>query len=457
MLNPRVLFVAPSAYTLSGLATWLDYLLPGLGERGWNVTLGLVEGPRHHKLRPYLSQHPFDAVMPIRCTTGTQRGRVRAVRQAVRRIRPDLVVTVNIPDALVATAAERDQCGLAVRAVMTCHGIQADLFADMRLLRNTIDAVVCTNRLACRFASHSGEIDPDRVHYAACGANVPVGNRLASQASPFIIAYVGRLEQPQKRVHDLVPIAKQFAAQETHFRFLVAGNGEEEPAMRAATESAGLASHFEFLGLVSADQLPERVYRQADVVLVPSAWETGPIVVWEAMAQGAAVVSSRYIGSGAEGVLVDGENCLLFNIGDSEAAADQLLRLHQDRSLLDRLATAGRQLIQARYTHNASIERWDAVLRQVLSRPLRCGTETWQPASQVSGRLDRYLGTGLAETARRWSGRFPPDTGPGGEWPHTLSGAAYDNEGFWRLAASLDVREGCLDTSDLPRQELQPC
>src|SRR5690349_18307661 len=40
----NILFVAPSAYPLGGVATWLDYVVPGLRHRNWKVTLGLVQG-----------------------------------------------------------------------------------------------------------------------------------------------------------------------------------------------------------------------------------------------------------------------------------------------------------------------------------------------------------------------------------------------------------------------------
>jgi len=43
-----LLFVAPSAYPLGGLATWLDYLVPGLRDKGWKVTIGLTAGQFHN-------------------------------------------------------------------------------------------------------------------------------------------------------------------------------------------------------------------------------------------------------------------------------------------------------------------------------------------------------------------------------------------------------------------------
>ena len=62
--NRRLLFVAPSAYPLGGVATWLDYLLPGLEEQGWEPSLGLVAGKHHDPVR-YLAAHPLQRAVSI--------------------------------------------------------------------------------------------------------------------------------------------------------------------------------------------------------------------------------------------------------------------------------------------------------------------------------------------------------------------------------------------------------
>lgn len=437
-MNKRLLFIAPSAYTLGGLATWLDYLLPGLEVRGWDVRLGLVAGRRHHDAERYLASHPYAGTIPLVCMTGTAAGRIRALRRGLRVLCPNIVLTVNIPDGLIAAAAERDQSGTNVRAVMTCHGIQPDLFEDMRLLQHSVDAVVCTNRLACRLAADRGGIEAERIFHASYGTELSRSSRLYGPPNVLTIAYVGRLEQPQKRVHDLIPMIADLADKKVDFRLIIAGDGPEEASLRSAVRKSGLSSRVEFLGRVSPNELPEVVYRRADVVVVPSRWETGPIVIWEAMAHEAVVVSSRYVGSGREGALVHDQNCLLFDVGDMGSAAQQLARLDADRRLLNRLACAGRRTVQAHYSHSASIDRWDAVLRDILAAAPRRDGQMPSTGCQRSGRLDAWLPTAMAEAVRRWLARPTPDSGPGGEWPHTLSGAAYDEEAFWERAAALD-------------------
>lgn len=65
-----VLFIAPSAYLYGGLATWLDYLVPGLENSGWDITVGLVAG-KHHSAGAYLKQHPFRKTRAIENKSGS--------------------------------------------------------------------------------------------------------------------------------------------------------------------------------------------------------------------------------------------------------------------------------------------------------------------------------------------------------------------------------------------------
>lgn len=438
MMRGKLLVIAPSAYTLSGLATWLNYLLPGLAGLGWDVTLGLVSGPRHHCPAKYLALHPFSSVEVIHCACSTPVGRVEAVRIAIRKTKPAVVLTVNIPDALKAAALERVS-GHDVRAVMSCHGIQEDLFSDMKSLTSDIDAVVCTNRLACRLASSIGQIPEDRVFHAACGVQVPECMPVLPENPIFTIGYSGRLEQPQKRIHDLIEIAVRLRAHGQPFRILIAGSGPAQNSFCNRMVGCGLGHHFEMLGTVSPEQLSEKLYQVSDALIVPSSWETGPLVIWEAMAAGAPVVTSRYTGSGLESLLWHDKNCLMFDVGDTSAAAAEIIRLQSDHELRSRIRSAAFSTVCEKLSWEVSVANWDKILQEVCQRPGM--TSLVSPPSPASGRLSRILGEKGASIVRFFFRRLPPDSGPGGEWPHAVTGAIMPECDFLEFAMSLDRRE----------------
>jgi glycosyltransferase involved in cell wall biosynthesis len=256
---------------------------------------------------------------------------------------------------------------------------------------------------------------------------------------------VGRLEQPQKRVHDLPLILAELdellglghrgeGAPPYHLR--IVGDGPERSAIEKALEPWVQTGRVAFTGALPASLLPEQVYASADVLLITSCWETGPIVAWEAMAAGVPVVSSRYVGSGLEGALIDGETALLFPAGDAESAARALCRLAMDAPLAERLQQAGQRLVAERYSREASVGAWARALEGVLRLP-PTPLPVRESALPPAGRLDRLLGPGLAETVRRRLGRSYPHAEPGGEWPHTLAVRA-DEAALLRAAMAMD-------------------
>ncbi len=436
-----ILFVAPTAYRLTGLGTWLDYLIPGLLERGWDVTLGLVEGPKHHRPSDYLIEHPAENWLAIPCQTGTPWGRRRVMQQIIHRVKPDLVVSVNVPDALVAAATLAPR--RSVRSVMTCHGIQADLFGDLEGLRRHIDAVVCTNQLGCELARQFAGMEEARVFYAPYGTK-SCELRDTKFASRPTFGYIGRLEQPQKRLHDVIAVIRRLANRDVDCDWILAGTGPLESVVRYELEGEISSGHVTVTGHVSASDLEESVYTKMDALLITSAWETGPLVAWEAMSRGINVVSSRYIGSGLERALRHGENSLLFDIGDTETAAAHLETLSTQFPVAKELGYQAHVTVNSRYSCESSIQQWDDTLRAISSLPLRAQPTDARNGflkSKTCGRLNRIFGDHLAESIRHLLQRPLQDHGPAGEWPHSLGCPAIANAEFVALAEALDRRE----------------
>ena len=427
----RVLFVAPTAYPLGGLATWLDMLMPGLAEHGWDVVLGLTSG-KFHDADAYLAIHPWSNVARIESPTGSAEGRVRAAGDAIARVAPGIVASVNVPDCLEAAA----RAGGDLRGVMTLHGIQEDLVAETARIAGRIDGVICTNRLACELVKESSGLPAERVRYAPYGVTVPPTLPARQARSGALrLLHAGRLEEEQKRVFDLPRILEELDRLEVDWSLRVAGAGPDEGELRRRLAAMPLAGRVELLGEVARDLLLAELLPDADALLVTSRWETGPIVAWEAMAAGVPVVSSRYVGSGREASLRHEHNCLLFPVGDAAAAAREIARLRDDALWRD-LRREAFSLVSERYSRAASARAWDAALRAIreLPRASRVTAATRPPA----GRLDRVIGPRAAETARALLGRRFEHREPGGEWPHSYGGESGSH--FWSRAAAADAR-----------------
>jgi glycosyltransferase involved in cell wall biosynthesis len=419
------------------VSTWLDYLLPGLAENGWRPVLGLVSGRFHHVKR-YLELHPWDQSVSVTNPTGSREGRIRSLMRLIRRVQPQLAVSVNIPDTYAAIERIRARGNQTPRVVMTNHSVESHYFEDARTWRHVLDGIVCTNRLGVRLACEYVGIDAGRAHYAPYGVELPpeLASRHQRTTGPLRIVYAARLDEFQKRAHDIPPILDALERLGLDYELEIAGSGPYEIQLREQLRSRVSDRKVRFLGVISQQGL-RRVYDQADVLLVTSFWETGPIVIWEAMAAGLPVVTSRYLGSGLEASLRDGENCLMFPVGDTELAARQLQRAADPR-LRATLAEQGYRLVEERYTRDRSIELWDHCLRSILQSP-RCESGVKRTSSEPAGRLDRWLGVGRGEIIRRIARRSYPHAEPGGEWPHSYGPQDLADTIYWELVSRRDT------------------
>lgn len=417
----NLLFVAPSAYLLGGVQDWLADLVAGLRDQGQDVHVA-VPDDAIHRLGPYAERYPALQPMPFRNPCGDAWGRIEGLQALLRRHPDHLVAGVNIAALYPAVRGLRRLGQFRGKVVMTLHALEGEYYADLREQRDLLDAVVVTNRLSGALAEDLGDMAPERVLYAPYGVAMPLVAASSTptppaEPGPLELVWVGRLEHEQKRVGDLRAILEALDAAGEPFRLTIAGDGPERPGLEKALGPWRQRGVVHLSGAISRARLQREVYGPGRVLLITSAWETGPIVAWEAMAAGMAVVSSRYLGSGLERALGDGRTALLYPVGDTAAAAAQLVRL-RDRALLAELAAAGAAMVRGRYSREASLAAWMAAFRGVAALPPlpRPGAGA---APEAAGGLDRLLGPAAAHGVRGLLGRRFRHREAGNEWPHS--------------------------------------
>ena len=259
---------------------------------------------------------------------------------------------------------------------------------------------------------------------------------MRSDDNKLRIAYSGRIDHFQKRINDIPKILNRLEENGIPFEFIIAGGGPAERDFLDEIQRVGLSTKVIFLGPLSYDDLVQKVYQSCDILLITSFWETGPIVAWEAMSYGMAVVTSNYIGSGLEGGLKDKLNCLMFPVGDTAKAAS-CIEMLTETGMRKRLIKQGYELVRKRYARDESVHRWDEALSKIIALPpMKTVIKAERPPA--AGRLDTLLGVGKAETVRRLVGKQFTHDGPGGEWPHSYGKRREDDNKFWESAQAMD-------------------
>ncbi len=151
------------------------------------------------------------------------------------------------------------------------------------------------------------------------------------EKSPVVL-FAGRLSQ-EKGVMDLPGIYLAIKKKIPNIRMVVAGSGPAEKALKKIMPDAT------YLGWMDPSALPE-IYSSADILLLPSSFDTFSCVVVEAMSCGLPVIAFNskgpkdIIGNGVNGYLVSDKEAMIERVleylnnpsGNSEMAAAALKR-----------------------------------------------------------------------------------------------------------------------------------
>lgn len=170
--------------------------------------------------------------------------------------------------------------------------------------------------------------DPSRVHLTAHWADEGFVPRAVARHAVFrvaddvpVVLFAGRVSD-EKGVMELPAVMAAVREKVPGARLAVAGMGPRENDLRAAMPDAI------FLGWVDHDRLPE-VYSAADLLVLPSKFDTFGCVVLEALSCGLPVVAYRT--KGPKDIILDGENGYL--VKTRSEMAGRIAALLADREM----------------------------------------------------------------------------------------------------------------------------
>lgn len=207
------------------------------------------------------------------------------------------------------------------------------------------------------------QIPASRVHFAPPGVDVQ-DFRPGEEGERDALLFVGRLSDPRKNVRLLL---EAYAA--------VRGRQPSAPPLVLAGYTAltkdderfvidrGLASSVVVVLNPSREDL-QKLYRRCKVFLLGSNEEGFGIVLTEAMASGAPVVSTAC--GGPNGIVEEGETGFLVPVGDSTQLAARVLDLLGDESLRARMGRASRERAVREFSMEACGRRFAEVYEAAL-------------------------------------------------------------------------------------------
>ncbi len=179
-----------------------------------------------------------------------------------------------------------------------------------------------------------------------------------------LVTYVGRVAH-EKNIGFLVQVFVQVLAKVPQALLVIAGEGPAREALRAQVASLGLTQHVHFAGYLERDTELLDCYAAADAFVFASRTETQGLVLLEAMAQGAPVVSTAELGT--RSILLPESGALVVP-EEREAFAAAVVRVLNEPGLREELSSRGR--VYAR-TWSAAVmaRRLKGLYTQLLNAP----------------------------------------------------------------------------------------
>ncbi len=260
---------------------------------------------------------------------------------------------------------------------------------EERRIMEVADAIVASTPADWAAMEALYGVDAGRVHLIPPGVDLALfrpmevleaANHVGMAPDHRMILFVGRMD-PVKGLDTLVRAMAKVVEWEPQWQdqaclCIVGGDktddrermDEEMARIDALRHELGLASVAQFLGSLPQEELPY-YYNAAQVVVVPSRYESFGMVALEAMACGTPVIASNV--GGLASIVRDGQTGYLVPDGDEVALALRLRQLLDDPDLRCRLGRHGRATAEA-YGWPSIAERvetlYDVVLERARSR-----------------------------------------------------------------------------------------
>jgi 1,2-diacylglycerol 3-alpha-glucosyltransferase len=179
-----------------------------------------------------------------------------------------------------------------------------------------------------------------------------------------LLLYVGRIAH-EKNIEFLLHSFKRLRARLPQAMFVIAGEGPALNALRQLARQLGLAEDVRFVGYLDRERTLLDCYAAAQVFVFASRTETQGLVLLEAMAQGAPIVSTAELG--ASSILTPDSGALVVPEQEEEFAA-AVAHVLSDAPLRQQMASASRRHALG-WSSISMARRLAALYRELRVRP----------------------------------------------------------------------------------------
>lgn len=213
--------------------------------------------------------------------------------------------------------------------------------------------VICCSRYMKGELHHVFQVPDDKIKIINNGVDagafrpksINYGRDEYAAPGEQIVLYVGRLVR-EKGVQVLLDAIPHILKCRPGTKFIIAGRGPHEGALRHQASAMGISNKVYFTGYVN-DDIRNALYSWSDVAAIPSLYEPFGIVALEAMAARTPVITSD---TGGLSEIVD--HCvdgLKAYTGNSQSLADMIIWMLTDRNMAENMKKMAFEKVRRHY------------------------------------------------------------------------------------------------------------
>ena len=142
----------------------------------------------------------------------------------------------------------------------------------------------------------------------------------------------------------------------------IVGDGPLKEILNESVFRLKLENNVNFLGWKDRNDLPS-IYKENDILILPSRDEGMPNVMLEAMASSLPIIGSRV--SGMDQVIINNKNGLLVKPGDSDELHYAIKKLINNKDNIRDMGYASSNLVKIQYTWKISSSSYQQLLNKI--------------------------------------------------------------------------------------------
>jgi len=359
-----------SSLSLGGAERVMSIMANYWAERGWPISLITLDVAANdfYSLHAAVQRVALGvsgvSATPVEAIRSNAR-RVARLRQTIRTIRPDAIISFLAPTTMLTVLAARRE-GVPVIVSDRTDPTQYRLGRFWSWVRRMVyphaSAVVVQTPEVKRWAERV--VPADIVHtipnpVVATRRRESTAAHAAQKGSAYQIVAMGRLHS-DKGFDDLIQAFARANGRQKGWRLVVLGEGPERQRLEALADTLGVADSVSLPGRV---QEPDIILRQSDLFVLSSRYEGFPNALLEAMAVGLPVIAAD-CPSGPRHIVRHGIDGLLVPPGDIDAMARAMIDVLGNEQLRTALADRAVDVFD-RFGIDRVMTEWDRLLRRV--------------------------------------------------------------------------------------------